>query len=170
MSFVRFRRRRGISTSPAGYSRRPGYVVLRRAHIRPEIVRIRPRRRTSITPKPWMLVVAFAALILIGALVLALPVSSTGRDWTSFGDSLFTAVSAVCVTGLVRVDTADYWSGFGEAVILVLIQAGGLGVPMYAGALILIVGRHLGLRGRQFFGMELVGHFWLGVPSTAWLW
>lgn len=157
MSFARFRRRRDTSTSPAGYDRRPGNVVLRRARIRPEIVRIRPRRQFSITPKPWMLVATFAVLILFGAFLLALPISSTGREWTSFGDSLFTSVSAVCVTGLVRLDTANHWSGFGEAVILVLIQAGGLGVTMYAGALILIVGRRLGLRGRRFFGMELVG-------------
>ena len=157
MPFARFRRRRDTSTAPAGYARRPGNVVLRRARVRPEIVRIRERRRRSITPKPWMLLAAFAVLILLGALFLSLPISSASRDWTSFGDSLFTSVSAVCVTGLVRVDTANHWSGFGEAVILVLIQAGGLGVTMYAGALILIVGRRLGLRGRQFFGMELVG-------------
>ena len=104
-----------------------------------------------------MLVATFGAVIVLGAVLLALPVSSSDRDWTNFSDALFTATSAVCVTGLVRLDTADHWSGFGEIVILALIQLGGLGVTMYAGALILIAGRRLGLRGRQFFGMEVAG-------------
>jgi trk system potassium uptake protein len=98
---------------------------------------------------------AFAIIILLGALLLALPISSESREWTSGWDAIFTSASAVCVTGLTRVDTADHWSGFGEAVILVLIHVGGLGVTMYAGALLLILGRRFGLRERQFFGLEL---------------
>ncbi len=104
-----------------------------------------------------MIVWAFAALIGTGTVLLSLPIASESRSWTNGWDSLFTSVSAVSVTGLVRVDTAEHWSGFGEAVILVLIQAGGLSVTMYAGALILVLGRRFGLRGREFFGMELSG-------------
>ena len=98
----------------------------------------------------------FAAVIAVGAILLALPVASESGTWTAGWDSLFTSASAVCVTGLVRFDTADHWSGFGEVVILVLFQAGGLGVTMYAGALLLLLGRRLGLGQRQFFGMELM--------------
>ena len=133
--------------------------MLRRARVRPETVRIRVRRqrRWSLRPSPWLLAASFAGLIAVGTFLLALPIASESRDWTSGWTSLFTATSAVSVTGLVRVDTAEHWSGFGEVVILGLIQMGGLGVTMYMGALVLIAGRRLGLSGRQFLGMELAG-------------
>ena len=66
--------------------------------------------------------------ILVGALLLMLPLSSSSGNWTPFKDALFTSTSAVCVTGLVVYDTATYWSLFGQAVILLLIQLGGLGI------------------------------------------
>ena len=137
--------------------RRPGNVVLRRSRVRPETVQV-SRRRLHVTfhPQLWMVPLAFALIIAIGALLLALPAASEARTWTNGWDALFTATSAVSVTGLVRVDTADHWSGFGEVVILTLIQAGGLGVTIYAGMLLLIAGRHFGLRGREFFGFELL--------------
>ena len=103
-----------------------------------------------------MIAASFAVVIGLGALLLALPIASESRSWTSGWDSLFTSVSAVSVTGLVRFDTASHWSGFGEVVILGLIQVGGLGVTMYAGLLLLVVGSQFGLRGRAFFGMELM--------------
>jgi trk/ktr system potassium uptake protein len=62
----------------------------------------------------------------------------------------------VCVTGLARFDTAEHWNGLGEATVAVLIQVGGLGVTMYAGVLLVIFGNRFGLRGREFFGMELM--------------
>ena len=140
------------------HPRRPGNVVLRRRRLRPEVVALRPRRRLfRFRPSPWYLVGAFAATIALGALLLSLPLASQSREWTNGWDALFTATSAVCVTGLVRLDTATYWSGFGEAVILALIQLGGLGVTMYTGALLLVIGRRLGLRGNALFGMELAG-------------
>lgn len=74
------------------------------------------------------IVLGFAALILIGTLLLCLPVSASSGKGASFCDALFTAVSAVCVTGLTVVDTGTAWSGFGQAVILLLIQTGGMGV------------------------------------------
>ena len=74
----------------------------------------------------------FAALILLGAFLLMLPIASQERCVTPFHDAVFTATSAVCVTGLVVHDTASYWSVFGQSIILVLIQIGGLGVVMVA--------------------------------------
>jgi trk system potassium uptake protein TrkH len=103
-----------------------------------------------------MVPAAFAAVIALGALLLALPVASEDGTWTDPVDALFTSTSAVCVTGLVRFDSADHWSVFGEVVIALLIQAGGLGVTIYAGALILLLGGRFGLASRQFFGMELM--------------
>ena len=70
---------------------------------------------------------SFAAIILLGALLLTLPVSSNSGQATDFLTCLFTATSATCVTGLIQVDTAVHWSLFGQVVILVMIQLGGLG-------------------------------------------
>ena len=140
-----------------GYRRRPGDVVLRRAR-RPEPERVRPPRRwrLRITPRSWMVLIVFAAVMLGGGGVLSLPVSSADGEGVPFFDALFTSVSAVSVTGLTRFDTAETFSNFGEAVTLLLFQVGGLGVTMYAGVLIVLAGQRLGMRGRQFFGLELV--------------
>ncbi|MBT5775297.1 MAG: hypothetical protein HOH95_13080 [Dehalococcoidia bacterium] len=134
----------------------PGNVAVRRRRMRREVVTVRRKRRTQFQPKPWMIPAAFAVLIALGAFALSLPIASESREWTNGVDALFTSTSAVCVTGLSRFDTAEHWSFFGEATIAVLIQAGGLGVTMYAGALLLIFGNRFGLRGREFFGMELM--------------
>ena len=137
--------------------RLPGNVVVRRRRQRPETVQVSLTRRRRFRPQPWMVPAAFAGLIALGALLLALPIASESREWTNGWDALFTSTSALCVTGLVRFDTAEHFSLFGEAVILVLIQLGGLGVTIYAGMLILLVGGQFGLRGRDFFGIELMG-------------
>ena len=138
--------------------RRPGDVVLRRRRVQTEVFALeRPRRMIRLRPTPWYLVGAFGAAILIGAALLSLPWASESGRWTNGLDALFTATSAVCVTGLVRVDTAEHWSGFGEAVIIALIQIGGLGVTIYAGSLLVLLGRRFGLRGSSLFGMELIG-------------
>ena len=68
-----------------------------------------------------IIILGFAAVILLGSLLLMLPVSAANGQRTPFGDALFTATSAVCVTGLIVRDTATYWSVFGQAVILALI-------------------------------------------------
>ena len=81
-------------------------------------------------------------------MLLMLPVSSRSGTPTSFGAALFTATSATCVTGLVVRDTATHWSPFGQAVILALIQAGGLGIIMAAAGFSLISGRKISLRER----------------------
>ncbi len=69
-------------------------------------------------------VFGFAAVILVGTIVLKLPVSSASGTWTGVLDALFTATSAVRVTGLVVVDTSTHWSGFGQVIILALFQVG----------------------------------------------
>ena len=105
----------------------------------------RKKRKLS----PWILIISgFAAVILIGAVLLVLPVSSRGGA-ASFGDALFTSVSAVCVTGLVVRDTAVSWSGFGQAVLLVLIQIGGLGVVTVAASFTMLSGRKISLFTRS---------------------
>lgn len=77
-----------------------------------------------------------------------LPVSRTGPDGAPFLAAMFTSTSAVCVTGLIVVDTPSYWSGFGEAVILGLIQIGGFGIMTFASLLGLLISRRMGLRTR----------------------
>ena len=90
----------------------------------------------------------FFAVILLGAALLALPVASRGEAATGL-DALFTATSALCVTGLVVRDTATSWSIFGKAVILILIQIGGLGVVTMATLLTVMAGKRVGLRQRS---------------------
>ncbi len=90
----------------------------------------------------------FILLILVGTLLLSLPFSSREPGGARFLDCLFTATSSVCVTGLVVRDTATYWSPFGQAVILVLIQIGGMGVVTAAVSLAFVSGRRIGLMQR----------------------
>ncbi|MFF8382638.1 TrkH family potassium uptake protein [Streptomyces kanasensis] len=91
-------------------------------------------------------VVAFAAVVLGGTLLLALPASSAHGGATDLVTALFTATSAVCVTGLAVVDTGTYWSGFGQGVILALIQVGGFGIMTLASLLALLVSGRMRLR------------------------
>lgn len=94
------------------------------------------------------IILGFAAIILLGALLLLLPISAKSGQRTSFLDALFTSVSAVCVTGLVVVDTATHWSGFGQAVLLFLIQIGGLGIVTIAASMALLFRRKITLMQR----------------------
>ena len=95
-----------------------------------------------------VIIFGFLALILLGTALLMLPVSSREPGGASFLDALFTATSATCVTGLVVHDTATYWSGFGQAVILFLIQVGGMGVVTMAVAIFIFSGKRIGLKQR----------------------
>lgn len=88
-------------------------------------------------------------IIIIGSLLLMLPISSVSGKVTPFNESLFTATSAVCVTGLVVHDTGSYWSAFGQAIILILIQIGGLGVITVAASFALLSGRKISLMQRS---------------------
>ena len=92
-----------------------------------------------------IIIAGFLAVILMGTLLLALPASSVAGEWTPVEDALFTAVSAVCVTGLVVRDTAAYWSDFGQTVILVLIQIGGLGIVSVTAFIATLSGRKISL-------------------------
>ena len=96
-----------------------------------------------------VIILGFALVILGGALLLMLPISSRDGSITPFINALFTSTSAVCVTGLVVYDTATYWSEFGQAVILLLIQIGGLGVVTVAGTVSILSGRRIGLMQRS---------------------
>ena len=90
-------------------------------------------------------VISFAVVIAVGTMLLMLPVSSEQGAWTSPVDALFTATSAVCVTGLIVKQTPTYWSTFGELVILTLIQAGGLGIMTVSAFLAVIIRRRLSI-------------------------
>lgn len=96
-----------------------------------------------------IIILGFTGAIIFGAVLLMLPISARSGQFTPFETALFTATSAVCVTGLVVVDTASYWSFFGQAVIFVMIQIGGLGVITVASSLYILVGRKLSLMQRQ---------------------
>ena len=105
----------------------------------------RKRRLSSFQ----IIILGFAGVILLGALLLMLPLSTTARCVTPFHEALFTATSAVCVTGLVVQDTGSYWSVFGQTVILTLIQIGGLGVVTVAASFALLSGRRISLMQRS---------------------
>ena len=94
---------------------------------------------------PVSLMLSFAGVILIGTILLMLPVSSAEKNITNFVDALFTATSATCVTGLIVVDTGTYYSLFGQIVILLLIQIGGLGIMTISTAFALMLGQRISL-------------------------
>ena len=94
-----------------------------------------------------VIAVSFFCVIMVGAILLTLPISSRDGQATNFIDCLFTATSATCVTGLIVFDTYLKWSLFGQTVILILIQIGGLGLVTLTTFFNVIVGRKLGLRG-----------------------
>ena len=96
-----------------------------------------------------MIILGFAVIILLGTLLLMLPISSKRETFSPFLDCLLTSTSAVCVTGLVVYDTAVHWTLFGQAVILILIQIGGMGVITVAAALSLAAGRKISLMQRS---------------------
>lgn len=103
------------------------------------------RRLTSFQ----IIILGFIGVILLGALILMLPVSAQNGRFTPFNQALFTSTSAVCVTGLVVQDTATYWSGFGQAVILILIQIGGLGVITMAISFVRLSGKKISFSQRS---------------------
>ncbi len=95
-----------------------------------------------------IIMLSFLAVIALGSLLLALPVSAADGRPVPYLDALFTATTATCVTGLVTLTTATAWSTFGQAVILVLIQVGGLGVITILSAVMLLLNRRMGLGER----------------------
>ena len=107
----------------------------------------KPARRALLHPAR-VIVVGFAAAIVIGTAVLSIGAATAEAGRAPFVTALFTAVSAVTVTGLASVDTATYWSPFGQAMILGLVQLGGLGIVTSASLLFAVLSRRIGLRGR----------------------
>ena len=99
-------------------------------------------------PPGRLIAMGFALVILIGAVILVLPVSVWPDAEVSFVDALFTSTSAVCVTGLIAIDVADHFTPFGQAVVAILIQIGGLGVTSVGVGLILAAGKRVSIRGR----------------------
>ena len=100
-------------------------------------------------PVSQKILLGFAAIIIMGCFLLMLPLASRDHTSCSFVNALFTATSAVCVTGLVVRDTWTSWSGFGQAVILFLIQAGGMGIMLAVSGVMILTGRRIGLRDRS---------------------
>jgi trk/ktr system potassium uptake protein len=106
-------------------------------------------REFLLARHPAQLIVgAFAIAAFAGSGILMLPAATVESGGASFLTALFTSVSSICVTGLIVVDTATYWSEFGQAVIMVLIQIGGLGIMTLTSLLVFLVAKRLGLRGR----------------------
>jgi potassium uptake TrkH family protein len=101
-----------------------------------------------------VLAVGFGTAILIGTAALATPLATAADDSAHWLTALFTATSAVCLTGLVVVDTASYWSDFGEVVIALLIQVGGLGIMTLATLVTLLISGRIGLRARMSTQLE----------------
>lgn len=95
-----------------------------------------------------LIVLGFAFVILLGAVVLSLPISVNKGVDVSFLDALFTSTSAVCVTGLIVVDTADTYSNFGISVVAILIQIGGLGVSSVGVGIMMVAHKRIGIKGR----------------------
>lgn len=99
-----------------------------------------------------IIILSFLTAILIGALLLSLPIASADGQATPFIDSLFTATTSVCVTGLVVVTTASHWSLFGHIIILILIQIGGLGVITMTTTVMMLLGKKISLSSRMLLG------------------
>lgn len=114
----------------------------------------KPRRRPAMQAA-MVIALGFAIIILTGAVLLTLPVSARSGKPTDFLDALFTATSATCVTGLVTVGTATHWSGFGQVVILLLIQIGGLGFMSLASIASFLTRRTITLRERMVMSAGL---------------
>ncbi len=124
------------SLDPATTPGRLGGALARR---RPGGRRLHPAQLT---------IAGFAAGVVVGTLLLLLPAARRGEGGATVMEALFTATSAVCVTGLVVVDTATHWSGFGQVVVLALIQVGGFGFMALASLLGLLIANRVGLRER----------------------
>ena len=127
-------------------------------------------KRVRITPAQTILL-GFFFLILGGTLLLMLPCATSGPGGAPFLDALFTATSATCVTGLVIHDTALYWAPFGQVVLLLLIQIGGMGVVTMAVAIFMFSGRKISLKQRWVMQESISARcFWRCVFARSSVW
>lgn len=131
--------------------RKPGNKVVRRRVDAQQIMELPPppgrRQVPTIHSNAKRFALAYTMLVLVGALLLSTPLSTENGESTPFVDALFTAISATAVTGLVTVDTQDHWNFFGELLILIMIQLGGLGFMVGASLVLLTLRRSSSLRG-----------------------
>lgn len=121
----------------------------------------RPRRAATLGSGSLRVLLGFGTLLAIGTVLLVLPAAAEDGTATNPLDALFTAVSAMCVTGLVVFDTQQHWSLFGEIVIAVLMQIGGLGYMMGATLIFWVFGRRMGLRDQHLLRL------YYGAPSVS---
>jgi trk system potassium uptake protein TrkH len=112
-----------------------------------------------------LIAISFIVVVLIGAFLLSLPISSRTHEWTPFVDSLFTSTSAACVTGLAVYDTYTHWSLFGQIVLLILVQIGGLGFMTIMCFFAIVTKHHMSLYQRRLV-MQAAGHVQLSGVIT----
>lgn len=106
-------------------------------------------RKIGLFTNPYFIIsFSFFIVILLGTVLLCLPISSTSGEVTPVVNSFFTATSAVCVTGLIVENTAEYWTTFGHVIIILLIQFGGLGFMTIATASLVLIGKKIGIKDR----------------------
>lgn len=105
------------------------------------------KKKLSLTTT-HIIMLSFLGMILLGSLILSLPTSAADGNSVPYLDALFTATTSVCVTGLVTLPTASTWSIFGQVVILLLIQIGGLGVITTVSAVIILLHKRMGISNR----------------------
>ena len=122
--------------------------------LRLHLYRFWPRRPKALSPTK-IIAITFAGIVLLGTLLLMLPASARDGQSTPFLPSLFTATSATCVTGLVMYDTWSHWSGFGQIVIISLIQVGGLGFMSAASLVVFSLRKRVGLKQRLLIAQAL---------------
>ncbi len=112
------------------------------------MIRGKAKKKKNNVSTMQLIVISFALAVVVGTLILMLPISSADGSWTSLIDALFTAASSVCVSGLAVVDTCTYWSLFGQIVILIMIQLGGLGIISFTTLLFILIGKRITLKDR----------------------
>ena len=111
-------------------------------------------RKKSISPY-WILLYSFIAIIFIGTVLLALPISSATGKSIPIIDSLFTTTSAVAVTGLVVNDVSKSFSLFGKTIIMILIQLGGLGIMTFSSIIVLFVSKKISYQTKKIVQEDL---------------
>ena len=112
------------------------------------------RKKIKLSPTQ-IIAITFAAIILLGAVLLTLPIASSNGQSAGFRGALFTSTSATCVTGLVLFETGTQWSGFGQAVIITLIEIGGLGFMSIASLVFFTLRKKVGLKQRMVMAQAL---------------
>lgn len=132
-----------------------GRTVRKMGQLRKRIFRFFSEKRSKNLSATRIIALTFVGIILVGALLLTLPIASRSGESHGFLTALFTATSATCVTGLVMGDTFALWSGFGQVVIITLIQIGGLGFMSIATIVVFTLRRKVGLKQRMVMAQAL---------------